>query len=597
MITVTKAYKDASKKPLRQSYVTIKYGLYNKEAKQELSSLTSNSLQPFSSVNDTINENRESALNYISCEPDRVKLDNNFAFIQDKTKLNVNQDIGYWSRYMSDSNGNFTNYPTIIYVLENPITFTPLTLYFQEVVKSFNIYYYLNNNLIYTREIRNNTLITVDTTDSSNLEPIQYFDKVEIAFLSTQTPYRYIKFNEIDFGASMTFKSSEIKEFNIIEEIDLTSDSLPSNSLDATIQDDKGYYDILNPNNKIGKLQKGQQLSVHHYLKVGNVFKELLLGTFLLKKVSTENMKLKLECYDELYFMNSTYYGSKFYINEKATKVFEDLFTYFNYSNKRYSFSDDIQNVYLTGYVPQVSFREALRLIAESCKAIIQKKRTGSIYIYKQQENPIIVNYFGVSDYKNDNVKQVLYNNVADINVYSYDRVEEDIIYSATLNKGTYRVNFSHYPIVYSEYEVDPNTLKSIANANYTIIELNAVGCLVEVSSDNTTVELKGKYYVETSSTERIKKDNSLEVDESAITKIDNHLITNSNYLEIANWKLDKSNINYELKYKTTPYIEVGDKCKLETKYKDSINNSVVKTFVISKIEYDNSIMQSIKGE
>lgn len=597
MISVTKAYKDATKKPLRQSYVTIKYGLYNKEAKQEILSYASTGLQPFSSLNNIVNETKDNVYNYISCEPNRVKLDNNFVFVQDKSRTNPNQDAGYWTRVISNENGIFTLEPYFILKFNKPISFTPLTLYFQEVVKDFSIEYALNNKIIYTRNITNNTLLTVDTTDPNEETPINYFDTLWIYFKLTQNPYRYVKLNEIDFGAYKTFKSSEIKDFNIIEEISLDDDALPSNSFNATIIDNNGNYDILNPNNKVNKLKSGQELSVTHHLKVGNVFKEVVLGTFLLKKVSSENMKLKLECYDELYFMNSTYYGSKFYINESAINVFQDLFDYFNYSNKRYSFDPDLENVYLTGYVPNVEFREALRLIAESSKAIIKKNRTGGIYIYRAKESEVYANFFGKNDYINDQIKENLYDNTIDVKIYSYDRIENDTLYSSTLNKGIYNISFSKYPLVYNEYKDNYALLKNGDIGNYTIKSINANGCQIEVTKDNTKVELKGNYYVETFTNERLKLEENIDVDESAITKIDNHLITKNNYQEIANWKLNKSNIAYELEYKTTPFIEAGDKCKIQTKYKDRNGNFISKNFVTTKIEYDQTIMQRIKGE
>lgn len=598
MISVTKAYKDATKKPLRQSYVTIKYGLYNKEAKQEISSFSFiGGVQPFSSSNNILNETKENVYNYISCEPDRVKLDNNFVFIQDKSRVNANQDTGYWNKLLSDINGNFLPAPYFIFRFNKPIAFTPLTLHFQEVVRDFSIEYALNNKITYTRNITNNELLTVDTTDPNDEEPINYFDTIRITFIRTQKPYRYVKLNEIDFGAYKTFKSSEIKEFNIIEEISLDDNTLPSNSFNATIIDNNGNYDILNPNNKVNKLKSGQELSVTHHLKVGNVFKEVVLGTFLLKKVSSENMKLKLECYDELYFMNSTYYGSKFYTNESAIKVFQDLFDYFNYSNKRYSFDPDLENVYLTGYVPNVEFREALRLIAESSKAIIKKNRTGGIYIYRAKESEVYANFFGKNDYINDQIKENLYNNTIDVKIYSYDRIENDTLYSSQLNKGIYNISFSKVPLVYNEYKDNYNLLKSGDIGNYIINSINANGCQIEVTRDNTQVELKGNYYVETSTNERVKLEENVDVDESAITKIDNHLITKNNYQEIANWKLNKSNISYELEYKTTPFIEAGDKCKIQTKYKDRNENFISKDFVTTKIEYDQTIMQRIKGE
>ena len=599
MISVSKAYKDATKKPIRQSYVTIKYGLFNKEAKQEVSGFFSTGLQRFSSLSNVVDETKESVYNYISCEPNRVRLDNNFVFVENKGSLNINQNVGAWNNELSNADGKLETRPIFQLRFNKVMAFIPLTLHFQEVIKKMLISYMLNKKVVHNEVVKDNDQLTIETASLDNESPTQYFDTIQFTFYETKEPYRYVKLNEVDFGAYKTFNASEIKEFNIIEEISLDNDTLPSNSLNATIIDNNGSYDLLNPNSKLKKLKNGQELSITHHLKVGNVFKEVVLGTFLLKKVSSENMRLKLECYDELYFMNSTYYGSKFYNDEKATNIFQDLFDHFNYVNTRYSFDPELENVRLTGYVPNVEFREALRLIAESCKAIIKKNRTGGIYIFKAKESEVYANFFSKSDYVNEHIKENLYNNTIDVKVYSYDRIEEDTLYSSKMSRGTYNISFSKYPLVYDEYKDNPNyeSLKSGDIGNYKIKSINANGCQIEVTQDNTQVEIKGKYYVETFINERVRLEKNTDVDESAITKIDNHLITSNNYYDIAKWKLNKSNISYELEYKTTPYIEVGDKCKIQTKYKDINGNFITKDFVTTKIEYDHTIMQRIKGE
>ena len=87
MIQVSEEYKKACKSPIRQSYNIIKYGLYNKEAKTKINSYSSSSNQIFSNIPQIYDENKEKQYDYISCEKDRVILNNNFVFIKDKTKI------------------------------------------------------------------------------------------------------------------------------------------------------------------------------------------------------------------------------------------------------------------------------------------------------------------------------------------------------------------------------------------------------------------------------------------------------------------------------------------------------------------------------
>ena len=83
MINVSEAYRKACESPIRQSYFVIKYGLYDKEAKNKISSVNA-SKWAFSNLLQTYDEIKEHNIDYISCEPNRVNLNGSFAFIKDK---------------------------------------------------------------------------------------------------------------------------------------------------------------------------------------------------------------------------------------------------------------------------------------------------------------------------------------------------------------------------------------------------------------------------------------------------------------------------------------------------------------------------------
>ena len=353
-------------------------------------------------------------------------MNGSFAFVKNKNTINQSEKTGYWSNELSNSSCTFSTNPYIIYVFDKEINFTDLTLHFQEVVSDFNVKYYLKNQLEYTRQVRNNEMLSVQTIENKKNVSIAYFDKLEIEFIKTKEPYRYIKFNEIDFGVYQTFKKEEIKAIDIIDELSIDSSELSANSMSVTIRDDNGIYDILNPYNKLNLLQERQEMTCYHYLKVGSAFKEIPLGTFLLKNMQVENNALKLECYDDTYFMNKIYYGSKFYTNEECSNIFKDIFNYFNYSSNKYLIDDELIGIKLTGYIPQVEMREALRIVAEASGCVINKTRTGITYIFKTYDPSIKT--FKMSEYSNSVPQRNLYNNVIDIVEYGYDKQSEDSI-------------------------------------------------------------------------------------------------------------------------------------------------------------------------
>lgn len=598
MINVSEDYKNACNKNVISSYVVSKIGFYDKEAKGSINSVTSTNKLSICDLSKTYNNIKTSNINYITCEPNRVKLDGSFVFM--KWGSNSNTDIAYWSDNVSNGNGDFSTTISIEYTFSKQISFTFLSLHFQEVCTDLDINYYLNNELVYTRQIRGNNLLSFGTYDSENPNPIQYFDKISIVFLKTKEPYRRIRFNEIDFGSYETIEKDKITELSMIKECSIDSSDLPSSSCNITIRDDKGDYDILNPNNKLRFLQERQEISLYHYLKVKNQYKEVSLGTFYLKNFNYSNRKLELECYDITYFMNQTYYESPFYINGSATKILTDIFNKMNYDSKKYNISSELDKIYLTGYIPVVDFKEALRMVAEACNAIITIDNYGVIKISKLPNNDDSAKDFQLKEISDSKPTQNLYNNVIDITEYLYSiNINDEKIYSKTMNKGKYIIEFTKFPIVYSLYENNFDLLKydNGHKSKYNILSLGACACTIEVLEDNTNVELMAKIYIKEISVKRFQKDNLNSNDEYSIGKIDNKFINYLNAENLANWKLNKQEISYSFKSNIIPYLELGDKCTQEIPYKTNTGEQIKKDFVITKLELNLGIKQNVGGE
>lgn len=578
MINVSEAYKQSCESNEKQSYIIAKYGAFDKTLKSKIQNIEGNK-QNFSSMNKLYNEIKETNFNYISCEPNRVKLNETFYFINDKTKPNENENLALWTGELSNANGTFATNPKIRIYFTEKTSIVELTLYFQEVCSDFKIYYYDNTTVVATREITNNNSYIVTTTSASTISEAT-INMLEIEFTKTKEPYRFVKLNEIDFGVYQTFTNKEIKDLNIIDELSIDSSELSSNYLSLTVDDTSGKYNILNPNNKLSMLQEKQELTIYHFLKVGNSFKEVPLGTFLLKEFKTNKNTLTIEAYDDTYFMNEIYYGSHYYNNEGITKILEDLFNYFNYAN--YEIDEELKDVKLSGYIPNVEFREALRLIAEAGCCVISKTRYGKTYIYKTYD-PTVKTFTRRLIFKEQPVRN-LFNNVIDLVEYNYTKIESNIeVYNAHLEEGTYTILYTDFPIV-------ENTLaKASTNAFYQITNIYATSCEITVLQA-TDVVLRADVYRPTSIVARKRKETLLK-DEYAISKIDNKLITSSNSNDVATWKLGRKDIKYNFNTLVLPYIEVGDTCNYDTGF------NAVNTFIPTRIEFDKSMLQTIEGE
>lgn len=579
MIGVSTGYKqlcETSNRP--KSYVIAKYGSFDRTVKAKVKDVTGDK-QPFSDFNKLFNEIKATNFNYLSCEPNRLKLGNTLYFIKDKTTPNTNENIAYWSLEMSNQNRVFSTNPTITITFTEKVKFTELVLYFQEVCKKFTVYYYNDSTLVMTRNIGNNTSLVVQTSGSTASQNVT-FNKIKIEFIETQEPYRYIKLNEIDFGDYLTYSNDKILDFNIIDEISLDGSELSSNSLVLDIDNTDGEYDILNPNSKLSLLQEKQEISMFHYMYTGAKYEEVALGTFLLKNASVNEQRVKIEAYDQIYFMNDIYYGSRFYKNESVYNILLDLFYFFNFTN--FDITSETNDIYLTGYIPNVSFREALRLIVEASCLLVKQTRYGKIHIFRQ--NTAKVKTFERNYIFKENPSKILSDFILDVKEYNYsNRTENYQIYSSELqaSKDNYVITFNQAPIL-------PDTLlKMEENDDYEIISSYASNCVIKVNKD-TTIKLKATLINQNVSSFNIP---SKTTKEYSLKEIDNKLITKNNSSEVYTWKTTKRNIGYDFKFPLVPYVETGDGCYYKTKF------NTTNAFTITKLEFSKSILQEIEGK
>lgn len=581
MLNVNVAYKQACESNERSSYVVAKYGNYNKKAKSEIATTGSNSSQPFNNSFKVFNEIKETNYNYITCEPNRVVLNGEFYFLNNKSVASGKENVAYWSAEMSNENCTFSTNPIFSFQFKTPIEFTELTLYFQEVCEEFVVKYKLEDTILVTRQITNN-LTKIVVTNGATTRAMVTYDEIEIEFIKTKEPYRYIKLNEIDFGTTEKFTNNQIADLHIIDELSIDSSELSSNFLTLSIKNLDGEYSILNPNNKLKYLQEKQEISVYHYLKVGNRFQETMLGTFLIKKITPRKQTVEIEAYDNIYFMNEMYYGGKFYNNTPIKDVLKDLFDYFNYTN--YVIDDETENIKLYGYVPNVEWREALRQICEAGCCVVSKTRDGSLYIYTTHDDPISKKFTPNLIFDEEPEKN-MYNNIIDVEINSFIVPTDNVdIYSNTLQAGTHTIIYSKLPVL------ETSVAKKEENNKYEIIQSYATSCVVEVKEE-TKIELIGKHYENTKTVVRkLKEGTTSEGEDYAISKVENTLITQENAEKVANWKLNRNEIKFNFNTLVVPYVEVGDSCEYVTKYGNY-------KFVPTRIEFDNTLLQNIEGE
>lgn len=605
MIDVSNDFKKACKAKTREGYLSIQYGLFNSKIKSFISISHSNE-EPFSNTQNLYDDITISK-NYISCEPNRVILDGSYFFIVDKTKINKNQNIAYWSLDVSGESGYFIDdNPDITFSFSEPVSFTNLIIYFKEIAEEFDIIYSLNNSEVATARILNNNSLVYQSKLKNVSSKI---DKIRIMCVKTKKPYRRIKIDEINFGEINLFQNTDIQDIDIINEASLDNSDIIYNSANITIIDKNNDFDILNPNNKLSILKPQSNLIITYYLKVNGVYQSIPLGTFGVEKITNENKKLKISSYDTTYYINKIYTNSQMYMSQTIDVILKDLFNFYNIVN--YKIDDSLTHTSINGYIPCVSFREALRLVCESQNAFVYVDAYGTINIKAIQNTS--VNQFNKNDdllYKEiGNYQQVKITKYNYSLTPTYTTTKEIFNSTDALQRGTHILQFSEVPVK-SIKSITINSIEYIKDTSefynaVNIVHLSATAVKLELKINANTLSIKGEVFNITTTTELYQ---SLSYDEetSKLKTISNNpLIDIINVDEVAHRFLNLGNLNYTISHLSLPYIELGDLCTLDTGYTTHETSGgesftpikVIKKFNISKTEFTKSIKETLEGK
>lgn len=443
----------------------ISYELFDVTAKDD-SDLSVNQKQPFIDLNQLKNKDL-SIKKYGTMELNQFILDGTFHSFPNEPER---EDFGLWSGWMSDGEGNFSS------PIELTITFSEnhsslgLTLYFSTAGDwpgQTNIKWYNGaGGLIRTQDYRPDSAIYVAEGQ------VEQYRKLVITFYGTNKPYRYLKFEAIDYGQKIVFDGKKLLSADILEEIDPLSAEISINTLDFSIYTND--FMILDPQGAYAYLQKKQAATAVGYI---DGIKQNL-GTFYMDEIESGTDKITtMKCLDLIGVMDQTEFKGDVYFNMPASNIIAWIMSS---AKVPYEF-DNRLNIPLSGHIPTCTHREALQQVAFAIGAIVDCSRNGRIKIYSY---PAAV--AGVTPYerKVDGHKLKMKPLVTGVEVvahsYSTGEEEQEII-NDTLTAGTHEIVFS-------------GPMHDLVITGGSIVESNANYAKIFVSSSELVV-LKGKAY------------------------------------------------------------------------------------------------------
>lgn len=380
MIPVSENYYPAAEAAERTWRGWVSFGLFDVTAKGDATaSAESQGFAPAQNAVDSIDK----APVYGTCEKDQFKVDGSMELFPENT-FGIN--FGWWSKKLSGEDGTFASNPSVTFSFAKLHSSIGFTLTFSEPIFEISASAYNSDTLIGTKDF------TVDSTKIKLNFPVENYNKL-IFEIKKVLPYHYAKLLEIDFGIEYKYSDElqNLLNFDVLEEIDLTSNKVSSNSMTVTLNNMDQRFNMFNPQNEVRFLQERQELTEGADLLVNGEWESVPLGKHYLSKWESPSQNTtKFTAYDILSLMTGTYYKSRMYSAERGEVVLTELFAaagcYDELGNPLFYIHPNIRDVTLTGYIAPMSFKDALQRIAFALGAVIKVNRYGKILVYRATE-------------------------------------------------------------------------------------------------------------------------------------------------------------------------------------------------------------------
>ena len=305
-------------------------------------------------------------------------------------------NTGYISSTVSNGAGIFLSNPYIDVSFSTPHSMVGVTLQFDTVTGTapldFTVTAYKNGAVKNTWPITGNT----DVIYQGELG-IEDADRIRIEFTKTR-PYNRIRVNSMLFGIAYSFSGEDIISITHNRAASPLSTELPAESLNFTLFNENGRYDIDSSFSVITFLQKEQKVTVQYGYDVdgqGNI-EWLLPSTYWLQSWKTDGINATFSCSDIFSRLNTTTY-KKGLMDSKGHSLRNLAIDVFSDAGITDYWADDWGLQSSSTYLPLQydSHASNLQLIANLGRSSLEQNENGGvIFRYREQIDPSTMGVF-----------------------------------------------------------------------------------------------------------------------------------------------------------------------------------------------------------
>ena len=368
MYNVSQAYKESMKQPvINHSYMKVMLGLINQEA--QMSAQVENQSQ-YTAYSDfpTLFTKNDIGNMYATYEQDFWKADGSMYFLPRSP----------------------TNYRKNGLITED--------LFSSNLLIEFSFGYGASDIRGLTVQFEHNyptqfTVITSDGTefqfenDSNKFETEQVFENTDSLTLRIEemsVPNNRVRIYYVKFGLGLEYDNEWIMSANSSSVLSAINEDLPEVNFSVTLKNDDQRFNVDNPSSEINFLESGQNLSVSYGYELddGNI-EWMQLHSLRVSEWSANDTQATIKAVDRFKYMSDSYYKGVYYedgisLYDLAELVLEDA----GIEGADYYLDSYLKKVIVHNPLPNVTHKEALQIIANAGRCIMDYDRYGRIRIY-----------------------------------------------------------------------------------------------------------------------------------------------------------------------------------------------------------------------
>lgn len=218
----------------------VEFGLYDVTARSD-STPTTEQAKAFCNLSkDLLLESVPSQNKYGTLETRQWLMDGSFLFFPEAPRQYF---WGFWSAEQSNGNGIFATPPVLNIRFDKNHSSSGLTLHFysptDDWASKVKVQWYDANDGLLTV-----AMFTPDAVDYYCACKVENYCRIQLAFLETNRPGRYLKLAGIDYGVYLHFSGDEIIKARVLEECDPLSAEISINTLNLTLFNQEGRFSI-----------------------------------------------------------------------------------------------------------------------------------------------------------------------------------------------------------------------------------------------------------------------------------------------------------------------------------------------------------------